>query len=575
VSPVPYAVFSAISLLRLLSPLQWVKFFVRRRLHGRPTTNLRPDFPSAFTEWYFLFIGFTALVVLLLRDTVVAPGWIQGVGRLAGYILLMEGFTWIIYYLLLRNFVEISYTIFHPAEYLLTFPIVVAIQLVLLSSLTGRTTTDLLAKVIGNATPGDRIGVSIAVVGVIYFGVALAVVLRSHPGISTRSSQNVVIIGAGDVVINKIIPALVSSGYNKDDLLIIGVDEGLGPNSERDRASHHLGIDRVIATPEAVMTLALRERSPTIIASPTFAHFKQIVALSNAGIPFAVEKPLTSSPSEREVLAQNHELMRNGFALSYYTLEKSLPLTYLYKPIPVYSKFLRSSSGEMLESGAGEALRLALGTLQSIEILLLEGVGRSPSGKGRLWTELPSSLRSFVETTVHPLLVARHVLGPHLIEWDGCLVGKYGPREREVINMLGQSIAPTWIYAKGACANIQVIMEVGKYVPEDQTARRAELKFTHGSAVMDFDTRRLTFHGGSNDGEWIEIDSDREQGQYANNYAVLMALFGEFVLNGWGGVRFDDYFNQLIALEDWGRLCEYAERQEVEPVIYSSSIPSR
>jgi hypothetical protein len=312
VSPLPYLTFHLIYLLRLFSPLQWLKFVVRRRGTARPTTNLRPDFPSAFTEWYFITLFMASVVAYVSRGylpPLPKPAHVIAVGVLC--LLIVEPSVWIFYYLLLRGFLETRYTIFHPAEYLLTFPLVVALQLMLVALVPGHGVPSLLTDAIGNPQSNDLVGVTVSVVGLFYLGVAITVVLSSHPGIRTRSPQNLVIVGAGDVTVNRMLPALLSLGYDRNDIVVVTIDEA----TVREQAGISRQAARLeVVSPSHVLDTSLRERSPTIIASPTYAHFAQLLQLANSGIPFAIEKPITASCAEREILRSTPSLMDNGFA---------------------------------------------------------------------------------------------------------------------------------------------------------------------------------------------------------------------------------------------------------------------
>lgn len=557
--------------MRLLSPLQWIKYGVRRRNAAKPpTTNQRPDFPAAYTEWYFIAILVAAGTVYLLRHTANPrpPTLLVWLLSALGWLLITECVVWVIYYLMLRAFVERYYTIFHPAEYVLTFPLLLTIQVLLVSDVTGRGITELLQAFIGNPEAGDQFGTTLAVFGLAYLGVAITVVLSSHPGIDTRTAQTISVIGAGDVTLKRILPALKTLGYERSSITISSIED-----SETASARTAIGDDAQfhMASPDKVLATALREHAPTIIASPTFAHFTQLVALATAGVPFAVEKPIASGRPERTVLrAEGAQLMNRGFALSYYSLEKALPLTYFLQPLPVYSRYLAASEPGLLGGAALHALREELGQVRSVHIDLLEGASRSPAGYGRLWTEVPGTLHPFIETTVHPLLLLRHIIGPGSITWTACALGRNAERAAQVRAQYGQEIAPTWLEATAHHGATELRMRVAKYVPASLAQRHAVIVYTNGSVSADFDSRRVSFEVNGRDRGWIAIDTDRDAGRYQQNYTVLMSLFTEFAINGWGGVRFDDFEKQLDALDHWDDLCELVDQHQTPVSEYTT-----
>ncbi|MFE9576312.1 hypothetical protein ACFYO1_08010 [Nocardia sp. NPDC006044] len=572
-SPLAFMIFHTFFLVRLLSPLQWLKFRVRQRVRANPpTTNMRPDFPAAYTEWYFLGVLALALSAYLVRHntTLRLPGPVADVLRVLGWILLIECVVWMLYYLMLRAFVERYYTIFHPAEYMLMFPLTLVIQTLLLSDVTGYGVIYILQTFTGSPAVGGVFGTTLAVFRYLYLGAAITVVLSSHPGIATRPAQNISVIGAGDVTVNRILPALKTLGYARDEILIASLDD-----PETAAARRAIGKDArlQITEPDKVLETALREHAPTVIASPTFAHFTQLVTLATAGIPFAVEKPITAQRSEREILrAQGDSIMACGFALSYYSLEKGLPLTYLMDPLPSYLPFLAASEPGLLGGQALHSLREELGPVRSVRVELLEGASRSPSGFGRLWTEVPGTLHTFIETTIHPLLMMRHIIGPGSIVWQQCALGRYAPRAQQVAAEYGQLIAPTWIEATGTHGSIDLSFLVAKHLPDDRAHRAALIEYAGGKVTCDFDSRRAEFRDtAGNDRGWIAIDNDRFGGRYRQNYAVQMEMFMNFAINGWGAVRFDDFVRQLDALDAWDDLCDAVTRNNIRVSDYDAS----
>ncbi|WP_194835800.1 hypothetical protein [Nocardia sp. XZ_19_369] len=566
-------VFHAFFLARLLSPLQWLKFRVRQRVQANPpTTNMRPDFPAAYTEWYFLGVLVVALVAYVMRHNTPLrlPDFIAGALQVVGWILLAECVVWVLYYLMLRAFVERYYTIFHPAEYMLMFPLTLVIQTFLLSDVTGYGVNYILQTFTGSPAVGGVFGTTLAIFRYLYLGAAITVVLSSHPGIATRTAQNISVIGAGDVTVNRILPALKTLGYERDEISIASLDD---PEAAAARAAIGDAARFQITEPSKVLEIALREHAPTIIASPTLAHFTQLVTLATAGIPFAVEKPITEQRAEREILrAQGDSIMACGFALSYYSLEKGLPLTYFLNPLPNYLPFLAASEPGLLGGRALHALREEFGPVRSARIELLEGASRSPSGFGRLWTEVPGTLHTFIETTIHPLLMMRHITGPGPVMWQQCALGRYAPRAAQVAAEYGQQIAPTWIEATGTHGNIQLSLLVAKHVPDQQARRVAVIEYAGGTATCDFDARRTEFSDtAGNDRGWIAIDNDKFGGRYRQNYAVQMEMFMNFAINGWGAVRFDDFSRQLDALDAWDDLCNAVARAEIPVSDYDTT----
>lgn len=556
--------FFGIYWVRLVSPLQWIKHLVRRKAAKRTTTNLRPDFPATYTEVYFLCVT-AILLVLLVADISDVWGPLEVVARVAGWALLIESVGWFGYYVLLRGFVERKFTIFHPAEYLLMFPVIVVEQLLLLALLTDGSFGTYTSYLIGNVSSSDPLSLVVGVAGLVYLGAGISVLLTTHPGIQPRATQTVGIIGAGQVVGKHILPALHWLGYETNDITVSSTEisdrEVIAPLAKTQ-----------VGDESEVIKKVLQEGGATIIASPTAAHFRQLVQLANQTAPFAVEKPIAAASAEVQVLRdQGDSIMKNGFALSYYSLEKALPLTYLFRPLPQYRRFLDVHSTDVIREVDLAGIVDALGPLLSAEVKILEGVGRSPSGHSRLWTELPNSAHTLVETAIHPMLLLRRVLKSNEAPiWSEVAVMTYAPRRAEVLASLGSEIAPTFIKAKGDRGATSVSFSVGKYMPEPLTQRTALFRYERGEIACDFDTRALTVS--FNDSAETFVVAVKES---YPDYAVQLSLFMDFATNGWGATRFDDFLLQLDALDWWGLCSRFAEEPGSPLVEYDDASPQQ
>ncbi|MEU3982468.1 hypothetical protein AB0F77_20630 [Streptomyces sp. NPDC026672] len=88
--------------------------------------------------------------------------------------------------------------------------------------------------------------------------------------------------------------------------------------------------------------------------------------------------------------------------------------------------------------------------------------------------------------------------------------------------------------------------------------------------TANFDTRRVDFEVNGQNRGWIAIDTARDAGRYQQNYTVLMSLFTEFAINGWGAVRFDDFERQLDALDHWDNLCDLVDQHQPPVTEYTA-----
>lgn len=544
--------FFGVYALRLLSPLQWLKL-AYRAYGARSTTHARPDFPAAFSELYFLAVLAAAGAAMVARAEGVKAGSFRSALVAVAALFLLESIVWIVYYLLLRSLVEGKYTIYHPAEYLLTFPVLIATQVFLVALVWNASARTIVAAFTGNPDASSGLLVALSALGLVYLTAALSVLMTSHPGISPRDPETIVVIGAGDVTEDKILPALAELEVPPRDIVVAALGEDARGGTAR----------RIVARTEAeLMRKVLAQQSPAIVASPTSAHFRQIVALAATGDRFAVEKPLVASASERDLLRASPELMEKGFALSYYVLEKALPLTYFMQPLPEYRRYLVSDPADFLDGTGFQFIRDSLGALQSLEIRLLEGPDRSPRGIDAHWTERPATLRPFVETCIHPLAVARVLLPGERICWTDVETGVYAPRRDQV-----GAIAPTFVRATGRAGGATLDVAVGKHIA-NAVPRRAVAEYRNGRVTADFDRRSLTIEvGGAAVGEICVSPSK----PWCRNYAVQMDMVRRFLVNGHGAVRADDLRGQLDALDWWDDLCDRVEEHGVEPKDYDDA----
>ncbi len=552
------ATFFGVYALRLLSPLQWIKHAYRQRGQAQSTTNTRPDFPAAFSELYFLVILTLSGAAVLSRHVAgEVPSWVRYALVALAVLLFVESVVWVVYYLLLRSLVEGSYTIYHPAEYLLTFPVLLVTQTLLVSLIWGPSLTTVLGAFTGNPDVSQPLLVVLAALGLVYLTAALSVLMTSHPGIEARRPQGVVVIGAGDVTLNRILPALDFLRVSPSDIVVASLGNKPDARAKIDGRTRIIYAD----SENTLMAEVDAEQSPAIIASPTNAHFRQIVRLAENGERFAVEKPIVGSAAERDVLRSNPSLMHNGFALSYYVLEKALPLTYFAEPLPTYRKYLISEPPELLDGEAFQFLRDSLGGVTDIEVTLIEGPERSPMGQARQWTEQPPSLRPFVETCIHPLAIVRTYLPQRSPQWTNVRTGVYAPRRVDV-----GEIAPTFLRAEGTIGTANLTMLVAKHVVHPPP-RRIVVEHHRGRLVANFDTRTLEIEiGGRREG------TIRVSDVWSQKYAVQMDLVRTFMLKGHGTVRHDDFTRQLDALDWWDSLCEWVELHKVVPFDYDDQI---
>jgi predicted dehydrogenase len=533
---------------RLLSPLQHVKAAIRNQRKSRPGTNFRSDIPAFVSEVYFLI---SLLIVCTIYFTRPTNGPLVVVTLLTA-VLTLETVTWLCYYLFVRAILERNYTIFHPAEYLILLPVVLGTQAFGVASLFDLPLAGVIDSLTGRGRVEGPIGFILNFLALFYLTVAITTLLSSYPDINARSSENLAIVGSGEVVQERILPALREAcAYKPWEISILTTDL---------TAPTRLGGSRVIKGSSAELIRWLQaERIATIIATPTPSHLPYIRALADSGIPGACEKPLTLSAAELRELKAHPTLLSSILALSYYSMEKGLGLTYLLSRNPAHREFLEAYDparprlpGTLLpDEYVLERALQQLGGLTSVEVTLREGIDRSPTGSARVWTENTGRLLDLGETAIHPIVLLTHLIGTRTpLEIDAITTGIYEPRRKE-LELINATLSPTSVRVQARAQDVPIAFEVTKYCRTAEHRRTLVAMYENATLTADFDSRTLVVMDGSG-----RISLALRVLDAIPKYGVLMTLFRQQLLRAPQTGRVDDLDNQLRAIELWTGICE-------------------
>lgn len=365
---------------------------------------------------------------------------------------------------------------------------------------------------------------------------------------------NINIVGAGDVVANRLVPALVGPPglvpAARVRVHTIGAADSFVERLRRlgvhVQVHDHAGSRA--ANQQDIIAGLVADACPVIVATPSDSHWVYVDAVTKVGLRCVVEKPLTSVPGEVRILRRRlGELRHLVFALSYYGLEKALPLSYCLAQNDRFARFLD------IDVAAGNGSRPAgsertlhqmvaeLGAPRSLRVDLIEGAERSPSGAQRAWTERPNGLA--FETLIHPLIVAqkfaKHVAASLAEFHPVTRAGSY--REAATPG------ATTFLRLDGQIGSASVALTTGKYADASSQRRRGEACFANGTLAFDFDA--MTADLRLIDGARASV---RVRDTFAGRYAVQARLALDFLEHGWASDRFDDLDDQMSVL---GWLC--------------------
>ncbi|MES2186822.1 MAG: hypothetical protein V4505_19880 [Pseudomonadota bacterium] len=598
--------FWLVTLLRSMSLLQWIKFLTRSS-QKKPSEGeryqKRINFHAANTEMYFLVVALCmTCVAYFYRYSYAQAG--DSIKIVSAYFAL-ESIIWVCYYLFFRHFSERNFTIYHNSEYFLGLPIALYIQVVGIALVAPSCSGDIVSRsvdvldMIFNLNfdkPGvcDREAVwltrSLPLLGLFYVVILLSNLRDAFPKTVIKPGVFIGIIGAGDVVVDRILPSLLCPAKDiplKKDPVIdthpktITIYD-LSGNSEvtfikREIEGRKFSIEvKGEESSHKIITEIVAERTPTIIASTSDSHFYYLGLLAANNIRFAVEKPATIYGPEIDMLvsSEGDALFRDGFAMSYYALEKALPLTYLFQMHPVHRDYLEIE----LERGQ-QGVEKGVATLPwnavmgnaalptRISIFLLEGTSRSPSAarSNRLWTEDPHIGGLLFETAIHAITILEKILrDPE--DFSG-----FSPSAVQMVSELATNkSSASFLRLTAKTINkkpIDIDIMVGKYIPDDLVCRGALIEYEGSEIVCDFDSMELLAKPvGSSAFALSEISrlKLRVKEQYCDTilidgknkkrkYSVQTALVKRFFEAGWSGARFDDFKTQRRVLAWLGR----------------------
>jgi len=602
-----WSLYHFIFLLRFASILQWWKACKRSKYkplgHSKLDEKARPDFHASDSELYlfavFLFSlsAFFASPLLFRKGELLAPAYmpvLDCVGRFVIRYFLVESILWTFYYALLRPLIErAKLNLYDEAEYFVMLPVVILTQSILCSILwdkslgqTGLLLLNVSDPQAAQVMPDIR-GILTTVVttrsqalfaallGQSYIVIIIANLIRVIPPLDVRKRPNIVVVGYGDVVQKRILPALravyqprqlaVASDYlsaeDKARLRAYGIEPYSAYEEKPDPNVDTAGaIEKIVSWVDSRSKFA-------IVAVKTPYHLNYILQMANRGIRFAVEKPLVGNSAELDLLSErsSSHLFADIFVFGYYWLEKGLSANYLLTLNPNYRGLLDLKPQKSMQEMA--FLLSQLGRLRELTMEFLEG----PETLNRYWSELPANGGMVMETLVHPMTFvvqfARQAkafspvpglwAAPPIFKWR-----KNARRAQEIREQFQEEIGPTFVEISGVLNHeIPVNLRCGKYiVPKGSESRLVVAKYERGSIVVDLSKMATSlFLGDSENVPALTISNKKTlKSQSMRNpdegvslrYQSQVDLLNTFFNDGWGGLRFDDYPSQIEVLRE-------------------------
>jgi len=440
---------------RVLSLLQIAKLIYRKIVTvlqvGTTDKNAtRPNVPPIFCEIYFILWALVFGIGYFL-------GWQSKFLDALAYYYLFESFVWLLYYTVFRRFYEENYSIYHEMEYFSVVILLVPTQAFAFTNLFDMPFGSVLISLMGAG--GDQVPLPMKLFGTLFSAIVIGMIITAFPAERVKKEKKTYrlrIIGNGDVVKKRMYPALLAADATPDSIKIYDLGDPVGSSDTLCLRSSEAALTREVIK-------ELDSKSVVFVATPSYAHMSYLEALlATKARLIVMEKPITC---KREELDQIENLISDGdirdrlFFLSYYILEKALPLTYLVSDNEEYAKYLDIDDKQSLHNW-----RLRLGALKNVTVDITEG--EDP----RAWTYDPAHGGHLVETFIHNVLIATLLCGLPTTWRDVKL-----------------SQEPSRIHLTATSHNTKILLSMIKNAPEEKKKRTAVFSFAHGEIVLDFD----------------------------------------------------------------------------------------
>lgn len=500
VSPLAYILLHFIYLARIFSLLQICKYVYRKLANSSvDKSSKRKNIPSWFVECYF----FVWLILLLALP----KEW--GFSTGCSYYFLFESLIWLLYYFFFRRFFEEKYAIMHALEYIVLLPLLIIIQTRCVSILDDCSFQYAFGILF---FPEKDDGTYSIIFSVLYTALIFGIFLSSMPLESVKEKGNYrfyySIIGNGKIVQNRLKEAIAERNKMLTDIRRKVVIMDNQDVSQESNSKDHKKTDFTYIQFNVLEDIDKNVLSSKVlwIATPSFVHINYLNRYIDQ-VFIAVEKPLVTNRSELTLVKHLREkgIWKKVFCLSYYYLEKALPLTFLFSPSTFYEKYLDfygKRREEVLSSYA------QLGKLKSVNLQLFEGED------DRDWVNVPQYGGHLFETFLHLAVVARDVMGEET-DW--------GQPEWIIENTNGHYMSH--IKCAGKTVNgINYDLEMKKFSDPSELKRGGMLKYERGTIHVDMEEQCIKAEVMLNKTIFVEIFQIGIKNNYKTKYSIQVDM---------------------------------------------------
>ncbi len=444
---------------------------------GSTRVNIPPRFPEIY---YLVWLG----VVMLIYFINPQINWIKNICVVLTIYYLFESVVWIAYYTIFRRFFEEKYALYHSLENLVLLILLFFTQMFAFTYLlqfipdASEKTNTLIQNLLGLLGAGwDETYWCVKLCGAFNSAIVIGMIITNFPSEKTKSEiddENFIIIGNGDVVKERLRPALERAKFKERYINTYDLNDKKSSN----KYVHNYDSEEKII--KKVMKVT-NGKTVIFISSPSYTHYDYLLNLNNTNCKLlVVEKPIESNFDNLnkiyDTLINDYDKREKLFFLSYYLLEKALPLTYLVKKEEAYKKYLYISDETLVDTALDK-----LGKVTSIEVVINE------KKDTRHWVNNKEYGGQLVETFIHNVLIASLFVGdPN--NWDS----------NRQLNISDDYSSIDLLTSLGD-TKIHLHQSKG----QGQENREARITFENGVIIADFDNETASIK--FNDGKELKI----------------------------------------------------------------------
>ena len=501
---------------RLCSIYQHIKAIYRiiaENKGKRKTENLsgRPDIPPMMGEIYYI-----AWTLLFVAGYIFK--WDNLAIRIAAIYYLIESSVWILYYTLFRRFFEIGYSIYHQLEYLTAIFLILPTQALCFYKLYNlKGFMEVLAGLLGG---GENLPIPITLLGCIFSAIVISMIISSFPTEAVKKSKKATmfVVGCGDVVTKRLYPALKDHSESSEAF----VYDLVNAKDKQDYCNYLKNQENICA----VIKQKMDEKSVIWIETPPNSHVSYLEEFIDSRAKLIVlEKPIATTQDDLEkvkTFIQTEDNRNKIFFLSYYLLEKALPLLFLVNNNPNLRKYLYIEDESLVNNW-----RFFMGDLTHVTVQISE------EADNREWILQNQHGGQVFETFLHNVLIASLVCGQP-DRWSDVQISESQSVDGECeISLLGKS------------GNTNIHLSLQKKHSPDNKNRGARFEFTGGTVAVDFNTKKLTVDCTAL-GKHSAISV---KNRYNDRYSTIVDMVERVIKGECEAIEIDGLINQLQCLE--------------------------